>query len=1704
MKQTSLRNFCLFALTAMSFFLPRIVVAQAPTEVPQGRMNEYPYRFNGLLISDYDKTGGLDGGGRGSGVVAIHPKIILSAAHVIVDSDLSAKKDHPNVTSYSNYPVAYDVRWFGRFSGTEQPDFSDGASLVREKAMAADYADWAIKDDQLKTAANLPGATASKILWESSYLEASARDFVAFWGYEPFAGDYADRSSTPSASLATASTFKLFTGYPRNPAVAPPLDATLDKWRLYETGPIQADFNPHLTILKAKTIDLTPNVKNLKLYGGNSGGPVWVRTGNDRYLLAGILIRAGGQTVPLDAPYAKKAIDAAALKVGKVSYTSVTESKLGYNVGPGWSEVYGLGETLADIDTFNVAIPADGNYQIETAAAAPSPSLDTVGTLTGPGIAGSLNDDDSGEEKNFRFSLYLTKGTYKLLVRGAYPTLKGEYRLNVAGLTGNGTQQIQLMAAGKTTPIANYSSISKTTVALGTDFGQITGATPKVPTKTLSFNIRNTGGGVLTLTGTPRVTLSTAHASQFEVVTQPSISAIPARVGSKGISSTIFSIRYQPTSKGIHYTKVLIGSDSADDPTFIFTIRGSAPNLLALPAGDVTHLASASLEIPGWDNAETANSSALDYGGDIDMFRFVLTQPKLCTFWTTGDTDTYGTLYKLAGSTSSKLLSADAGGVGRNFGLTKVLDPGTYVVEVKGATADVIGDYELHASQTPVSGYAVLTNAKGIPISDGSTLIDSTLATDFGLIDLRKGSVDRVFTLTNNGFADISITGSPRVQISGAGAAAFIVVTQPAATVLKPAAKINFTLRYDPFMKGDFDAAISIPVTGAGLTDNTYNFAIRGTAFGSVEPLQRAKRIAASKKSSYFFDADGGAKEWGLVITMFGNFNSPSPTDSIFRFPSAPLAVAGGSNRFHVATADGGVLGWGYYSEVSLGYGENLGDDLWEESPQPASRLWGTDEAAQIAIGATHTVVATSSGGVWTWGDQTSGQLGNGVVAAYSNNRSYIKKTPQSITSNFGAAKIIQIAAGSFHTLALDSDGNVWSWGYGREGQLGIGTVTTKSAPTKISTSSFGGYRIVSVACAADSSFAVTEAGVVWAWGSNANGALGDGTLTKRTTPVMVTDPATGRAHEFGGQPIRQITVGSDQAFILTANGSVWTWGEVVNVEADMSDPYNQTAETLNSWTSVYQSPFLLVDGTTDPNPQIVEMTAAGQRVAYWSDDVMLADLSLTHALFLRANDSVWACGDNSDGQMGNGSTFCIPVPVEVIPAPPPTVAGDLDLGFDPSAGDSFPSGILATAMQPDGKIVIGGAFTTIGGTNRSYIARLAADGTLEATFAPTLNANVFCIAAQPDGKLIIGGAFTANAVGAVMHLTRLTSSGSTDTTFHANIDATVYCATPQADGKILVGGLFSSVGGVSRNLVARLNADGTLDAGFNAGMTGGGIVSSIVVQANGKIIIGGAFPSVGGSARKCIARLNSDGTLDTTFSNSASVDGAFSQLRCVSAQPDGKVLIAGNFSTISGVTRNGVARFNPDGTLDENFNPNMTGYSIFSITPQADGKIIVMGDFTSLGGTDRNRIARLNGDGSLDSGFDLAPSNPVLSGAIQADGKLIIGGDFTTLEGVPRHYIGRLLNDTAIQALTVSGTSRVQWLRSGASPEVSQVTFELSTNNGTSWTLLGTGARVSGGWEISGLKLPASGKIRARGRTVGGYCNGSSGLVEAVKSYFQ
>jgi uncharacterized delta-60 repeat protein len=370
---------------------------------------------------------------------------------------------------------------------------------------------------------------------------------------------------------------------------------------------------------------------------------------------------------------------------------------------------------------------------------------------------------------------------------------------------------------------------------------------------------------------------------------------------------------------------------------------------------------------------------------------------------------------------------------------------------------------------------------------------------------------------------------------------------------------------------------------------------------------------------------------------------------------------------------------------------------------------------------------------------------------------------------------------------------------------------------------------------------------------------------------------------------------------------------------------------------------------------------------------------------------------------------------------------GQLDPFFHPLAGFNGSIGVIV--QQPDGKILVGGAFTQYGGTMRNRLARLNPNGTLDIFFNPGggANGNVQSLALQPDGKILVGGAFTNFNGAQDNYITRLNTNGTLDVLFITGTRANGWIGSiaVQPDGKILIAGDFTLYNGTPRNHIARLNADGSLDVSFDPGSGTDGWIGAMVLQPDGKILIGGEFTEYNGVGHNRIARLNSDGSLDAAFYSGTGVVGTANEsLSTIVMQPDGKILIGGEFTLYNGTPRHNVARLNPNGTLDLTFDPGSgvgftAGPAVLNMALQSDGKVLIAGYFSDFDGTLRNHIARLNADGSLDASFDPGTGvggtfNTHLSAvAVQTDGKILIGGEFSAYDGVTGKRIARLLGDS-------------------------------------------------------------------------------------------
>ena len=313
---------------------------------------------------------------------------------------------------------------------------------------------------------------------------------------------------------------------------------------------------------------------------------------------------------------------------------------------------------------------------------------------------------------------------------------------------------------------------------------------------------------------------------------------------------------------------------------------------------------------------------------------------------------------------------------------------------------------------------------------------------------------------------------------------------------------------------------------------------------------------------------------------------------------------------------------------------------------------------------------------------------------------------------------------------------------------------------------------------------------------------------------------------------------------------------------------------------------------------------------------------------------------------------------------------GILDTSFTTGAGFTSAVDVLALDIQSDGKILVGGSFTEYNGTTSNRIIRLNPDGSVDATIniGTGFNGTTRTVTIQSDGKILVGGDFTEYNGTTLNRIVRLNTDGSIDGSFSigTGFNASTYVVKIQTDGKILVGGGFNLYNGNSSSLFVRINTDGSIDGSFSIGTGFNGTVTNINIQSDGKIIVGGAFSLYNGTTSNRIIRLNTDGSVDGTFNIGTGFSGT---TYVATIQTDGKILVGGGFSQYNGNISNFLVRINTDGSVDATFNIG-TGFTslVYGISVLPNSKIIVAGWFSFYNGQNVEEIIRLNSDGTSDT----------------------------------------------------------------------------------------------------------------------------------------
>ena len=375
---------------------------------------------------------------------------------------------------------------------------------------------------------------------------------------------------------------------------------------------------------------------------------------------------------------------------------------------------------------------------------------------------------------------------------------------------------------------------------------------------------------------------------------------------------------------------------------------------------------------------------------------------------------------------------------------------------------------------------------------------------------------------------------------------------------------------------------------------------------------------------------------------------------------------------------------------------------------------------------------------------------------------------------------------------------------------------------------------------------------------------------------------------------------------------------------------------------------------------------------------------------------------------------------------------GDLDPTFQIGLGASH--SVVTLAIHPtNGVIYIGGSFIDYNdqgpGNEVSRFAVLNPNGSLDLTWwnqikgfnQPGGNGNVNIITLDNQGRVLVGGRFTTFYGRAIKHLVRLNPDGTLDETFNngsipnfgPNDEVTSIYVT--AADEVLIAGQFTAYNDgtqtLTRNQMLRLKPDMSIDTTFDPGKgaetTSGSPIGTIVQQPDGKILIGGEFSRFQDTAVGRITRLNNDGSLDPTF-NPGGQGLASGNIREIELLPDGRIVAVGNIGRYNTTATKNMILLSPTGVLDTSFAPNVSA-QIRSVEVQPDGRYLIVGDFRTVGAgsTSRPAAARLNADGTVDLTFDpgtatfRTPEDPnrldaVIDGKLDPNNFLVLVGDFT------------------------------------------------------------------------------------------------------------
>ncbi|WED63726.1 immunoglobulin domain-containing protein [Synoicihabitans lomoniglobus] len=425
---------------------------------------------------------------------------------------------------------------------------------------------------------------------------------------------------------------------------------------------------------------------------------------------------------------------------------------------------------------------------------------------------------------------------------------------------------------------------------------------------------------------------------------------------------------------------------------------------------------------------------------------------------------------------------------------------------------------------------------------------------------------------------------------------------------------------------------------------------------------------------------------------------------------------------------------------------------------------------------------------------------------------------------------------------------------------------------------------------------------------------------------------------------------------------------------------------------------FTAIEGTE--RPLVAKLQSSGSLDLDFTADVSSA-FSTTKSIGTAADGSLWMVGE-----------------VAV-----PDASGVARIDQATGAETEFTAPVLrlqafasTTLALPGNELLVAGTFSHLNGIETESMVRIASDQTVAAVYDLGFSESLGSIKAlmrQPDGGVVIAGSFVGDSdlTGTASSLMRVKPDGTRDESFATtsdvsaggvNVQGSVEAMAAAADGRFVIAGWFSAFGGDERrDDVARFFANGQMDPSFDAGDVGlsGSVLKSLVVDAQNRTYLGGAFTTFAGHSREGVVRLLPDGSVDETYPN-LGVNGTVHDIALDAA---GKLVVVGNFSSVDGSPVPGIARFNSDGTRDLALGTTSSlGAHPQQLLVQPDGKMLLSGSFTTVAGTINSPyLVRLNEDGSRDETFAASHigGEPTTLG-MRDDGRLFVSGVFPTIGG--------------------------------------------------------------------------------------------------------